>query len=672
MRLRRLQLRLQTSDGPYGTTLDFPDGLVVVWADNTKGKSTCVKSILVALGMEAMLTTNQSGLPLPPAVTSLLDSGTHQHAVLESEIFLEIENSHGMRITLQRTIKGERHHNLITVHEGPILTQPSITTSTRDFFVNRSGGATREAGFHYFLARFLGWDLPTVQTYDGNEYPLYLQCIFPFFVVEQTRGWSTILPPVPTQFRIRDAYKRSIEFLLDLGAHKVALRRQELSLEKNRLESEWNTRHRRTLDLAKSVGGILHGLSEKPLAMWPPQVPVEIVLPDGQNWISLEQRILQREHEYRELVHKEIPRVQEISATAEVELADAEHNVNDQEALLSRVLDALELEQQEFVSVKQRLQALDEDIQRNKDARTLRQLGSRKNSTVESGSCPICHQSIPDTLVPLAKEQAVMSLDDNINFLTEQKRTFEAVLANSERVIQTRDKQVRSLRETLTSQREKVRALRQTLVADGRTPSIAAIKHQIQIETSIRMERDVQEQFRVIVDGFEDLSNRWNRLVIEIRALPDGDASADDAAKISAWARLLREQMDQYGFSSLPSSQITISPDTYRPEHEGFDLQTSISASDLIRTIWSYLHGILELGREKKTNHPGCIVFDEPRQQSTRDISFGQLLKRASSAGKAKQQVVFFTSENFDRLQQQLVDLPHRFMPVEGHILRKI
>jgi hypothetical protein len=68
MRFRRLTIRLQTTDGPYGATLDFPDGLVVVWADNSMGKSTCVKSILVALGMEAMLTTQQADLPLPPAV----------------------------------------------------------------------------------------------------------------------------------------------------------------------------------------------------------------------------------------------------------------------------------------------------------------------------------------------------------------------------------------------------------------------------------------------------------------------------------------------------------------------------------------------------------------------------------------------------------------------------
>ncbi len=50
MRLRRLRLHVQTSDGPYGTEIDFPDGLVVVWADNSMGKSTCVRSVLVIIG----------------------------------------------------------------------------------------------------------------------------------------------------------------------------------------------------------------------------------------------------------------------------------------------------------------------------------------------------------------------------------------------------------------------------------------------------------------------------------------------------------------------------------------------------------------------------------------------------------------------------------------------
>src|SRR5205823_4813937 len=134
--------------------------------------------------------------------------------VIESEVLLEIENQDSQRIVVQRTLKGTRDKNLITVHEGPALTSPGSFRS-RDFFVNRAGGASRESGFHYYLARFFSWNLPTIQTYDGHEYPLYLQCVAPYFMVEQTRGWSTVQPPLPTHFRIREPNKRTVEFLLN-------------------------------------------------------------------------------------------------------------------------------------------------------------------------------------------------------------------------------------------------------------------------------------------------------------------------------------------------------------------------------------------------------------------------------------------------------------------------
>ena len=73
MRLRRIEISVATTDGQYGAALDFPDGLVVVWADNSMGKSTCLKAIVVALGLEAMLSAQQSDLPLPPAVKNQIE-----------------------------------------------------------------------------------------------------------------------------------------------------------------------------------------------------------------------------------------------------------------------------------------------------------------------------------------------------------------------------------------------------------------------------------------------------------------------------------------------------------------------------------------------------------------------------------------------------------------------
>jgi hypothetical protein len=678
MRFRRLTIRLQTSDGPYGVTLDFPDGLVVMWADNSMGKSTCVKSILVALGMEAMLTTQQSDLPLPPAVKARLDSDNGEHDVIESEVFLELENQKAERIVVQRTIKGSRDKNLITVHEGPILTSPGQSVASRDYFVNRQGAATRDSGFHFYLSKFFGWQLPQVQTYDGNEYPLYLQCVMPYFAVEQTRGWSTVQPPLPTHFRIREAHKRAVEFILNLDAHRNALKRQEIDLEITRIAVAWAAQVGRANELAEQKAVRVQALPQKPTATWPPLVTPSLMAPVGSEWISIRDRADGFQAALDNLVKKEIPRVNEIASSAQAELTAAEEVIQDKQTLLSRLLESFAMEQLEVERIEERLKAIAEDIQRNKDIRVLKNLGARQGSAVDDGSCPICHQSIHDTLVPIDFAQTVMSLDESIEFLSEQRRTYEVVLANAAKVVDSRSLQVSTLREEISTTRQTVRALRQTLVSDGRQPSIAAIQVQIRLENSVVSDRDTQNRFEKIVNGFEDLANSWKIAQEEAIKLPKDDVSEDDRKKIGIWTNILRDQLSQYGFGSFPESQIVISTDTYRPEHEGFDLeasfslQNSISASDLIRTIWAYLNGLLEIARTEDTHHPGCIIFDEPRQQSTRDVSFGELLKRASVAGNFSQQVIFFTSENRERLKGHLSGLPHHLNEIEGRVLKKI
>lgn len=693
MKFRKLQLNVQTPEGPFGVSIEFPDGLVVVWADNSMGKSTCVRSILIALGMEAMLTYSKTELPLPPAVTARLDSDQGELPVLESEVWLEIENSSGQRIATQRTIKGQRDKNLITVHNGPVLTQANATATSRDYFVNLQGSATREHGFHFFLTDFLGWNLPVVQSFDGSERPLYLQCIFPYFVVEQTRGWSTLQPPIPTHFRIRDVHKRVVEFILDLDAHRIALMRQELQLEKSKIENEWKAKVAQTNDIAEMAAGTVQSLPRQPVLSWPPQVPPQLVVPTGQTWIPLADRLQARRTELSELVEREIPRVQEIASTAQAELDEAERETREKQTLLSRLLDLLESEQEEVKRVEHRVTTIAEDIQRHKDVKTLQGLGSRQGSQLDTGHCPVCHQSVQDSLLPLDSNQVVMSLDENIEFLSEQKRTFELVFQNAKRAAEARAVQCRTINDELSSLRGRVRSLRQTLVSDARLPSVAAIRIRLELENAIKRDELYFTQFTRSVASFGELAAQWLRCQSQLEALPREDATNADQRKIQSWTTVVRNQLTQYGFRSFSPSQVSISTDTYRPEHEGFDLQAdlapveaettgnsasttttqlqnSISASDLIRTIWAYLQGMLEMGRAGGTNHPGCILFDEPRQQSTRDVSFSELLRRASKSQEFEQQVIFFTSENLDRLRGHLTELSHSLVAIDGRVIK--
>ncbi len=74
-------------------TLPFAPGLVVLRADNSSGKSTCLQGIVYALGLEGMLSASRA-IPLPHVATSSLtdEADGRELGVLESYVMLEFEN----------------------------------------------------------------------------------------------------------------------------------------------------------------------------------------------------------------------------------------------------------------------------------------------------------------------------------------------------------------------------------------------------------------------------------------------------------------------------------------------------------------------------------------------------------------------------------------------------
>lgn len=658
MRLRELKLQVVTAQKTYGTQITFPDGLVIVRADNSLGKSTCFTSILVALGMEAMLTTNQSDLPLTPAVLEKLQTANGWEEIIESAVYLEIENSKMERITVFRQLRGERDQNLIGIWYGGALTSTG-EYEYRDFFVNRKGGATHEAGFHRELARFLDWKLPQVPTFDGNESPLYMQILFPFFFVEQKRGWSSVVPIVPTHLRIRNAHERAVEFLLSLDAYKNAVRRQELDLELSQNQSTWTQIVRIAKENANQINGNLQGIPELPTIKWPPEIPPIFMVPVNNQWMSINTRIKTAKSTLSDLVELEIPRVEQIANAAESELTIAEDEMRRDESIVERLLEYARFEESELDSMNHRLRQINDDLVRNKDDRTLRTMGSEKLKQLNDGECPTCHQPVQDSLLPLAEQQGVMTLDQNISFLEQQRRTIQGALAEAGASLSARNQQILAIRSEIGVKRSRVRALRQTLVSDGRLPSVAAIEERLRLEHDIeRLEKSAvsfehsMSQLTITAEELRDIKSN-------LRLLPEQNTSETDRKKIYRWSTIFQEQLGKYGFGSFKPTEVQISDDQYRPKHEGFDLPSSISASDLIRTIWAYLMGMLELSREFATDHPGLLVLDEPRQQSAREVSFRELLRRGAMSKQYNQQVVFFTSEEPSHLTAALVGLEY-------------
>ena len=131
-------------------------------------------------------------------------------------------------------------------------------------------------------------------------------------------------------------------------------------------------------------------------------------------------------------------------------MIDAEQELRSWQSQLSRRLVQIENEHQEIEALKFRLETLEEDIQRNKDQRTLNSMSSEIGQHVSQGTCPVCSQNIQDSLVPLDVDQSVMSVDDNIAFLTEQRRTYLGVLSRLESSQSARRRRANSEQRTRT------------------------------------------------------------------------------------------------------------------------------------------------------------------------------------------------------------------------------
>ena len=426
LRIRHIRLRAETEDGPYGADIPLAPGLNVIWADNTKGKSTCLQGLLYALGLERMLSPRRE-VPLPHVMTTHLEEseGGPHHRVLESSVSIEIENGGGQVITARRNVVSSVDRKLVSVHFGPALTQPDGRYNQRDFFVLDPGAAQREAGFHHMLAQFIGWQLPAVRRFDGSETTLYLETIFPLLYVEQKTGWSSMPAAFPTYFQIRDVSQRAVEFVINLQTHDLELLRQRLDLDFAENRTAWAAKRDELYASAGIVNGRVEGIPLQPIVAAPEIERAFLLVPDGDSWQPLEQQAEDIRERVAELHQAEVPTVEEVADDTAAEIDRLTILVAQQNARRSTLFRARQAELGQRASIARRIAALEEDLQKNLDAQKLRNFGSKISDTVAADHCPTCAQPIQDTLLAQQAAAQIMPIESNIEYIRSQRAIFQ-------------------------------------------------------------------------------------------------------------------------------------------------------------------------------------------------------------------------------------------------------
>lgn len=668
LRIRKLELLAVTAVGNFGATLTFTEGLNIISARNTSGKSTCVMSMLYALGLEGMLGPSQQP-PLPDAMIRSIMEGDKEYPVVESRVRLEVENHEKEILTVQRRVTGTTlERQLIRCTLGPAIGEPHAVFPVQDYYVRFKGAAQEEAGFHRFLAEYLGFDLPSVPAQGETTVPLYLECLMPYFVVDQLTGWRDLKSRMPTYLRVPEMAKRSAEFILDLEVLQRAIQRQKIEQEVNKAESSWA----RALERAKEVLGddhtLIRGLPEKPTAIWPPSPTPQVLITDGQNWALLQTAIENLQGRLDELVGEEIPRAEEVSQQVVEQLRDAEETLASQTERLHAASKDLMAERAHLESVHKRLLALFEDMRQYQEWKKVQDRGGEIVLETANGICPCCHQAIKDTLLDQNVAASPMSLEQDMEFIRDQIATFRDMWNDAKDVVTAKERQLSAVSRRIEETNERIRALRRTLKTDGRIPSIAAVQEHLVVEQRMKRFLHVQDVAQEILQDFASRAKQWAKIQSDLSNLAALGLTQKDEMKLRHLQESLIQQLRTYDFQSFPVEQIGISGETYRPCRGNYDIGLT-SASDTIRIIWAYLIGMLEVPRAFETHHVGLLVFDEPRQQGAEKVSFDELLHRAAQSKEAGQQVIFTTSEDQEILEGIIKDIDCNYRHFDGRIL---
>jgi hypothetical protein len=670
LHIRHLKLQIVTSGGLFGIDLPFETGLFILHADNTSGKSTCLNSIIYALGLEGMLSPSQR-VPLPQVVTDLLNYNDEIYEVLESEVLLEISNGTDI-MTVRRQIKGSQNRHLINVWNGPMLSQTITSYMVSDYIVRASGGASRERGFHHLLATFVGWQLPNVPTYDENEVPLYVETLFPFMFVEQKHGWSNLRNRFPTYLRIKDINRRAFEFILSFDSQEIATQKIVLRQKAKDIEASWSATFQECEKLIVNINGIVNNLPKKPISTWPPSTQPGIMIIQNDEWHVVNEVLLVLEKHLRSIENQEVPTVEQASESVRCKLEEKQEQLLPAEIKLKLKFEEVESQSIHIEEIQLRISSLREDLLKNRDLKKISNLGSVQELHTYAGECPICRQSISDSLISTQEVITSMTIDQNVDFIQEQLKIFEAMLQSEVKNLSVNRTQLNSLKSYTADIRDDIRALKSTLTSQNNAPSYAAIEERIRLAEKIRYIKFVRNQIDELLGDFSHLSKQWGEIQAALAQLPKGILSDEDNRKINCLEKSFQRQLQEYGFESLAYCEVNVSCDSYFPEHEGFDLQFNLSASDYIRVIWAYLLGLLEVSREYQTNHLGLLILDEPRQQSARETSIEAFLNRVSVSQKHNQQVIIATSESKIVLDKYLMNIPHTYKRFDGKIIAPI
>ena len=682
MNIRAIKLRLATARGDFGFKFEFGRGLTVIRGSNSSGKSTLFNCLLYGLGMEELV-GGRGEKVLPYAVKEFFTNGEERVEVVASEVFVELEDSNGFRVTLRRAIRDStRDPKLVEVFEGAHVTdQSAVFGIAKPTFLFDAGSARKPEGFHHFLETFMGYQLPPVATTSGGITKLYLQAVFAALAVEQKRGWTDYIANIPL-YGIRDARTRVTEFLLGLSVFERQAKRAELDADSVVIDIDWRRAFDNLRQAAAVNGVVVEGLSTTPTALLDSPA-VHFIKSNGTTQISLTEHVHRMRTEHSDLGAKAEAYGKASGAEALQELDSASEEMQRLSVLHERATANLALQRASQGEFRNLLAEANEDLDRNKTALKLRELGAQLQVELATDHCPTCHQSVEDTLLFGIVSGPQMDLRTNIEYLESQRRMLQRQINGAQEEIRQSEIAVADVSSRLAAKHDYRNSLRGD-VSTGASESRAIVRRQIQIELELSNLVAFDIQAAALLSDLLGVAARLANNQTARKALPKDVYSEQDLLRIGLFEKNFRSNASSFGYESAEIRDIRISTDTLTPILADLELRSiskpkaslvaDSSASDFVRLIWSYLLALYQTSATPgfEGNHPGVLLMDEPGQHSMRSISQHALLQLLSGQGKLQSIVAASFDENESVFREATAGLEYTLIEWEGKVIQTL
>lgn len=681
LKIRAIKLVVHsTNDQVFGAEYTFASGLNIVRGDNSAGKSTLYHSLLYGLGVEELLDGRNEKV-LQSVLKESIQYDQQIYEVLESYVCLEIESS--SIVTVKRSIKSRnRNPKLVEVYFGALLTGVVPVERVEPMYVHDKGAASDALyGFHAFLQKFMAWQLPDVVGSLGDTRSLYIQSVFPAFVIEQKRGWSDFLATMP-YFGVKDSESRVIEFLLGLDVIANRKKKQELIQARQNITARWQLVHQDLIGTAKRGNIEVQGFAELP----------EILADNAA--IVFNARYQGERTSATALVGK---MREELAQLATIPIETSGTKVGDNQRLLKELTQQLNefslnntvlanritMTKLQVDQYQTQLLELTEDLEKNKGARKIYDLGANEQLSIATSHCPTCHQDIKDTLMPQAVTQTPMRIEENIAYLDAQRKMLELQLSIQTKVLAEDVDLYETHSEYVDEIRSRIRTLQSELVADSRAPSEADIEKRVKLKANIGFYVKLIDELTIKANALNTLSEEWKQYLAAERALPTDFFSVNDRKKLKEFENTFKTLLSRFGYSSALLANVQISQDKYTPVIQSetarysistvrYNIRSDSSATDLVRAIWAYTCSLRRVSDQFGSNHPKLLMFDEPAQHSMSDENFRTFLQELASY-KEGQSLVFASFNNSDQEFESITqDIGFSLTRIQGKLIKPV